>query len=920
MGLLIAESGFATPTQVHYLSGTGKDDTVDWRFLCSDGAKSGEWTTIPVPSCWEQEGFGRLSYGKHKANMSKESGTYEHRFAALKEWENKRINMVFEGVMTDTRVSINGQSAGPVHQGGFYRFKYDVTDLLKFGADNLLRVEVEKFSKNKSVNEAERFADYWVFGGIFRSVYLEILPKESIARTAINATADGHFAMQVHLNNIKQCDELECRFQTLEGKEIAKPCSSSIRAGQSMIDVKQQVLTPSLWTAETPNLYQVVVNLKSGGKVVHTQTDRFGFRTVEVREGDGIYVNGTKITLKGVNRHSFHPDSGRTLNEQTHIEDIGLIKEMNMNAVRMSHYPPDKRFLELCDEQGLYVLNELAGWQAAYDAEVGRKLVEELVVRDVNHPSIILWCNGNEGGWNPELDDDYAQWDLQDRTVIHTKKKFNGIDAAHYITYDRLKRILDGNLIFLPTEFLHGMYDGGSGASLDDYWKLMKAAPNCAGGFLWVFADEAVQNLVTGTLDTAGNFAPDGILGPYHEKEGSFFAVKEIWSPIQLADPDYFFGVLPDSFNGNVGIINEYDFINADQLMFEWELVDYPGINAPESGSTVMASGTVPGPSIAPSESGAVRLRLPEKWRAHDALVFSARDWNGKELWAWTWPIKKAKAFAANQVTVDGNAAVGMDDGDHIVLSAGGTQIALSKSTGMIFSLSNDGRDVSFGNGPALTAGSQTVSKVRKERDGDNYVVRFEYDGDCKYAEWTMLPSGWIKLEYEYALSAESEHMGISFDYPEAKVNGMKWLGDGPYRVWRNRMKGTSLNVWQKDYNDAVTGSIQNPKHYPEFKGFHADVRWAVIDTDDADISIVCEEESLFLRMFTPTDDPEPRKTAVAKKFPRGDISLMDGISAIGTKFSWPDVLGPDGQAYKAGGTYRHTVYFKFDAKCVEKN
>ena len=145
-GLFLARAVFATPTEIQYLSGTGKDATVDWRFKCSDGAKSGEWTTIPVPSCWEQEGFGLLSYGRDKSRMSKESGVYEHTFAASNDWKNKRINIVFEGSMTDTTVSINGQSAGPVHQGASCRFKYDVTELLKYGAENKLRVDVQKFS------------------------------------------------------------------------------------------------------------------------------------------------------------------------------------------------------------------------------------------------------------------------------------------------------------------------------------------------------------------------------------------------------------------------------------------------------------------------------------------------------------------------------------------------------------------------------------------------------------------------------------------------------------------------------------------------------------------------------------------------------------------------------------------------------
>ena len=212
-------------------------------------------------------------------------------------------------------------------------------------------------------------------------------------------------------------------------------------------------------------------------------TKRFGFRTFEVRPGDGLYLNGQKIRLKGVCRHSFWPDSGRCLSREISYADVRLIKEMNMNAVRMSHYPPDEHFLDACDELGLYVLDELAGWQKPpYDTEIGKKLVKEMVTRDVCHPCILFWDNGNEGGWNRELDDQFALYDPQNRTVLHPWENFNGVDTAHYRNYEITQKKLSGSTLYMPTEFLHGLYDGGHGAGLDDYWKLMYASPDGSGG------------------------------------------------------------------------------------------------------------------------------------------------------------------------------------------------------------------------------------------------------------------------------------------------------------------------------------------------------------------------------------------------------------------------------------------------------
>ena len=156
-----------------------------------------------------------------------------------------------------------------------------------------------------------------------------------------------------------------------------------------------------------------------GGQPLHTTTTRFGFRTIEVRERDGVYLNGTKIVLKGVNRHAFWPETGRTVSREQSYADVRLIKEANLNAVRMSHYPPDEHFLEACDELGLYVLDELAGWQKPYGTAVGARLIGEMVRRDVNHPSILFWDNGNEGGWNEKNDGEFAKWDPQQRRVLH---------------------------------------------------------------------------------------------------------------------------------------------------------------------------------------------------------------------------------------------------------------------------------------------------------------------------------------------------------------------------------------------------------------------------------------------------------------------------------------------------------------------
>src|SRR5664279_5402470 len=177
--LLFAGIAGAQKTEVRYLSGTDKDHTVLWDFFCTNGMNSNKWSTIQVPSQWEQQGFGSYMYGNVNRTAN-EQGLYKYKFTVPKLWKSKKVLIVFEGSMTDTEVKINGKLAGPIHQGAFYQFKYDISGLLDFKKENLLEVTVSKESANESINRAERISDYWVFGGIFRPVYLEAKPETCI--------------------------------------------------------------------------------------------------------------------------------------------------------------------------------------------------------------------------------------------------------------------------------------------------------------------------------------------------------------------------------------------------------------------------------------------------------------------------------------------------------------------------------------------------------------------------------------------------------------------------------------------------------------------------------------------------------------------------------------------------------------------
>lgn len=253
-------SGFLnaqTPkTERQYLSGTDKDHTVAWKFFCSEGRNSGKWTTIEVPSCWEQQGFGSYNYGTDAGEPAKEHGLYKHEFHISDKLKDKSVKLVFEGVMTDARVKVNGKSVGAIHQGAFYEFSYDISHLLKYGETNLLEVRVDKVSANASINHAEREADFWVFGGIYRPVYLSISPKEHIERVAIDAQADGTLKSNVYLSS-KKAQKLTLNLLDISGNKIQELPIENIQKEKHRWSVKTKAAGVKTWNPEQPNLYQL---------------------------------------------------------------------------------------------------------------------------------------------------------------------------------------------------------------------------------------------------------------------------------------------------------------------------------------------------------------------------------------------------------------------------------------------------------------------------------------------------------------------------------------------------------------------------------------------------------------------------------------------------------------------------------------
>ena len=944
---LAVQAQQAVETQRQYLSGHGCDDMVQWDFQCSDGRNSGKWTKIGVPSCWELQGFGTYQYGMRfygKATpegIADEKGLYKHEFTLPQQWQGRQIQLVFEAAFTEIRVQINGRKAGNgTYQGGFTRHTIDVSDRVFFGSKkNRLEVEVLKESSVPQVNLAERRADYWNFGGIWRPVFVIAKPAQNIQRVAIDAKHDGRFMADVFLNRALPGSSVGVDIIDANGKKVAQSPACPVSSDGAKIDFNAKGI--KAWNAEQPHLYTAVFTLKNAeGKTLHVERQKFGFRTIEYRHSypasaanrketgnhvygckeDGLFINGQKVIVKGANRHSFRPETGRTLSKQKNIEDVLLIKSMNMNAVRLSHYPADPEFLDACDSLGLYVECEQPGWHWAHNTIIGSQIVEEMVTRDVNHPSIIFWSNGNEGGFNYELEPVFSKFDPQQRVVLYPWANRNGFETKHYRSWGETAEYMRQKEIFMPTEFLHGLYDGGHGAGLKDYWKLMMSNPRCAGGFLWDLMDQGVVRTDLSTLnshceatlakrelstliDCMGNFGADGIVGPHMEKEGSFHTIREVWSPVQVM------------WDYDIYVKNCYDFTNLKDCQFSYRLLEMPAYG--ETKVKVLKEGKFTSPNVEPGKTGKLNMGKTDA----DVIELTAIDPHGQEIFTW----RKRHMVKLNNLSIralrqNTQTYTTQEDANQLVVGNGNRQYTFDKKTGRLMGVNVSGKAFSFANGPRFIAAKRSdrsddgfynhddkeafdkKTQYTEYKDqgafagftiSDSTLVANYIHGSLEKVTYRFLKDGGLYMNADYYFNGVVDLMGICFDYPEGKVKSKQWLGKGPYRVWQNRMEGPQYGLWQNEYNDPIPGESFE---YPEFKGYFADVKWMQLETTEGKIGL--ETMGSKIGVYTPRDG----RDHLLYTLPETGISILKVIPAVRNKVNTTDLNGPSAQPYWSKG------------------
>jgi hypothetical protein len=340
---------------------------------------------------------------------------------------------------------------------------------------------------------------------------------------------------------------------------------------------------------------------------------------------------------------------------------------------------------------------------------------------------VVIWNHGNEGGWNFYNEKNFHEYDIQKRPVLYPWLLRNGADTHHYPAFDyAIGRYGNGNDPFMALELLHGLYDGGHGAGLEDYWRNYETSPLHAGGFLWVLADEAVLRTdLDGTVfDADGNHAPDGILGPHREKEGSFYTVKEIWSPVQVKPV-----TINRQWNGKLFLENKFIYTNLADCSFGWQAVK-TGLNPADE--EITGSATFPGPDAQPGETSLVEIDFGESLEQADIFLFTATDPHGNELYSWSWPVlqtwEKADqiietlAGEENEISVQENA-------NAVTASVNGLEVSFLKANGTLLSVKNKKGEVSLNGGPVPAGAESKITGTQWEKDAEgNFVFEISTD------------------------------------------------------------------------------------------------------------------------------------------------------------------------------------------------
>ena len=859
------------------------------------------WGELPVPGDWQMYGYDYPIYTNIKYPFPKTEpvppkdfnpvGSYRHRFEIPDTWNDREVFIHFGGVNSAFYLWINGKKVG-YHEDSKTGAEFDITGYLHQGINDLA-VEVFRWSDGSYLEDQ----DFWRLSGIERDVYLLATPKIRIQDFFVQAGLDesytkGLFNIDVILrkHNTSDLSTFSLIVKLLNDNRVifSEEKNPDKGPGNSQkINFVRQINQIKKWSAEVPALYSLVLVLKNQqDKVVQAVCRRIGFRQVEIKEGQ-LLLNGKAILIKGVNRHEHDPAGGHVVSRASMVRDIKMMKQNNFNAVRTSHYPDDPEWYSLCDQYGIYLIDEANIESHGYGYRPPTTLADKaewkqahlertiaMVERDKNHPSVIIWSLGNEAGTGLCFEATAGWIHERDRSrpvhySIAGERPYVDIVSRMYATVDDItayaQRTPTPDRPLILCEYAHAM--GNSNGNLFKYWEAFKKYPVLPGGFIWDWVD---QGLLKKTVDgqhyfayggdfgpadvpSDGNFCMNGLVASDRDPHPALTEAKKLQQPVSIDTLDL--------KAGKIKISNEYFFKSLDHLTGSWEIV---------SESRTLQKGILDLHGIAAGDSKNFQINYEinnpapgeEYWLNISLSLAKPTLWAdaGHEV-AWEQFLLPVKS-EPEPVDLSGFDPLIIDrQNDKIVienpifsvtfnLRNGSLSSYKFKSTELIkeglkpyfwrVPVDNDERGWRIYQSPSLAwrDGHKgfLIEDVKTEQISNKKMIVifkgklpvFEADYNMSYA---VLANGSVTVTIEYNSKKQNPPMlprfGTQMILP-AGFYHMRWYGRGPQESYWDRKKGTKVGIYEGKTQDQFYNYSK-----PQESGNKTDVRWVTLMNDE---------------------------------------------------------------------------------------
>ena len=862
------------------------------------------WDQIDVPSVWQLRGYDRMHYtdvlypfpiNPPYVPDENPTGIYKRTICLDEAWLEKDTILKFHGVDSAFDVWVNGNHVG---FGKVSRLpsEFDITGFVKTG-ENDITVRVYKWSDGTYLEDQ----DMWWLSGIYRDVELINEEKNAVLDLRVNGTLDDSYKNGFFTAGItmKQAGTNLGWKLSYKGKTVLE--GELVSEGKD-ICIEAEIPEVHTWTAETPELYEFTVMTEN-----QEVTVRCGFRKIEIKDKN-FRVNNQVILLNGVNHHDYNPREGRRVTREQMESDIRLMKQYNINAVRCSHYPANEYFYDLCDEYGLYVINEADlechgfEWVENYtwitddetwkDAYVDRSV--RMVKRDRNHPSIIMWSMGNESAFGCNFRSAAeAIRELDDTRLVHYEGDFEAEVTDVYSTmYTRLKGLkeiaeyqIKGDKPHVMCEYGHAMGNGPGG--LKAYQDMYRKYKRLQGGFLWEWYDHGIYTEEKdkkyykyggnyGDFPTNGNFCIDGILMPDRTPSPGMEEYKQIIAPVEIT-------AVEGSMN-KIQIRNYYDFLNLDTTTLYWEV---------KAEDQMIQDGTVEGLSVAPHEGKIIALpitafELQENTDYYLNLTVCQKE--ERNYAPAGYEIKKVQI--PMQIRKDGFSVRETADKLQVTEGQGGLTVENSRVTakfstvfGKLISFGKDGKEY-LTEGPRMNVYRATIDNdmYKKEdwmnkyfiqkpveeteyvsclKEDDKVIVRIGTFFSCYNQSWgfecdytyTVYSCGQMKVEIQGKAVQRGKLEPAFLPRIGVIMKGNKnfqktmWYGMGPGESYVDSKAASIMGIYENTVDGMMTDYV-----FPQENGHHEQVKWFRIG--DGKDGLLCKmEEKLGLNLANYTDE-----------------------------------------------------------------